>query len=74
MNRIKADFAFYIDEPVIEPLLSSRKMYYPLALSMSVSIYLPSTEALYASSRLNSQNFGMNDNIADDPASLLLRT
>ena len=74
MKSIKASFAFSILFPPIEPLLSSRKIYYPFAFSMSVSTFLPATEALYASSMLRLQNLGMKESIAVDPASVLPKT
>jgi len=58
----------------MEPLLSNKKMYYPLALSISVSKFFPATEALYASSMPKSQNLGIKDSIAVEPTSVLPKT
>ena len=61
MNKIRACFAFSILLPSIDPLRSSKKIYYPRALSISVSYGLPVTEALYASSSFKVQNLGINE-------------
>ena len=47
--------------PSIDPLLSNRKMYYPLLASKSTSLFLPSLACWKASSKSSYVNLGMND-------------
>ena len=69
-KSIKAYLAFSIFSPYIDPLLSSRKIYYPLASFTSVSVFFPFNEALRASSRLRWENLGINDRTAVEAASV----
>ncbi len=73
-NRINASFAFSILLPLIEPLLSNKKMYSPFAADMSVSSYFLAIDAFMASSRLSSQNFGMKLSMAVQLTSVLPKT
>ena len=74
INKSKASFAFSILPPPIDALRSRKKMYYPFALSTFVSIFMSALEALYASSTLRWQNFGIKESIAVDPESVLPTT
>ena len=61
---IKAVFALFILVPYIEPLLSSKKIYYPLAFYISMdSFELLAIAALSASPRERWQNLGMKETI-----------
>jgi len=70
-NKIKAYFAFLMGVPPIDPLLSKRKKYSPLAESILVSKLSAFNASFFASYRFNEQNFGINDTITVEPLSVL---
>jgi len=63
-KKDRAYFALSIRTFPIEPLLSRRKMYYPLALSISHSKSFPSSCILTASLICRLQHFGIKDTAA----------
>ena len=67
---MRAYFAFSIGLPPIDPLLSSRNMYSPLTISMSVSKLPDYRAASCASFKASVQNLGMNETITEEPASV----
>ena len=73
-NKIKADFAFVILDPPIEPLRSKKKIYSPFAALISVYNYFLANEAFIASSTFSSQNLGMKESITVELTSVLPRT
>ncbi len=70
-NKVRAYLAFYILDPPIDALLSSKKMYSPFAADMSVSNYFFIIDACIASSRVSSQNLGMKLSMAVELTSVL---
>jgi hypothetical protein len=70
-NKINAYFAFFIGVLPIDPLLSKRKKYSPLAESILVSKLSAFNASFLASYRFNVQNFGIKDTITLEALSVL---
>jgi hypothetical protein len=70
---MRASLALVIREPPIDPLRSNKKMYYPLAESISVSKLSAFIASFFASYKLRLQNLGIKDTITVEPLSVLPR-